>query len=110
MTEITQEQIEAKAREIGARPYHAVILPHGRFAEQKFTGGVFIIEPDKNQVFAYTGISIKQELMRTAMGTILSVSDGCILSVDKKINCIDFLNLQVHTILIQMAKDELGVK
>ena len=85
MTEITPEQIEAKAREIGARNYH----PIGTFIPGVETGG----------------ITVRQELMRTAMGaTDLQVCNQwaeCVASIASEL---------ANAILLQMAKDELGVK
>jgi hypothetical protein len=100
----TEQEIQERARQIGDRPYHPVVLPQDRYAEQKFTGGVFIINPDKNQVFAYTGITIRFELMRTAMGTASASSPyGYFEHKAKKAS--EYTN----AMLIQMARQELGV-
>ena len=74
MTEITPEQIESKAREIGSRPYHPT------------------------DDYYHFGISVRQELMRTAMGACQGA-----FNIDWCINV-------TNALLIQMAKDELGVK
>lgn len=80
----TDEQIEAKAREIGARNYH----PIGTFIPGVNTGG----------------ISIRQELMRTAMGEVdASAPEGYFLHKAKS------ASNYTNALLLQMAKDELGV-
>jgi hypothetical protein len=76
----TQEQIEAKAREIGGRPYHPT------------------------DDYYHFGITIRQELMRTAMGLVCpGQPDGLYEYMAKE------ASKYTNALLIQMAKDELGV-
>ena len=86
----TPEQIEAKAMEIGSRPYHP--LPPNFY------------HPEQHLIYPTPGISIRQELMRTAMGaTDLQVCNQwaeCVASIASEL---------ANAILLQMAKDELGV-
>lgn len=99
MTKITDEQIEALAREIGNRPYHPTI---GNVAHN--TGWL-----------TDEGITIRQELMRTAMGGLLvngavhrhafSANKG---SFDPVIIA-DTAKEHTNAMLLQMAKDELGI-
>lgn len=84
------QQIQERAKQIGDRPYHPVIL-----------------YDDWNEV--EYGITIRQELMRTAMGAMLSSAEGCVVAVGGHPSTMDFILMHVNAILIQMAKDELGI-
>jgi flagellar motor switch/type III secretory pathway protein FliN len=89
----TEQQIQERAKQIGDRPYHPV-------------------PDDANSMYRTArsnGISIRFELMRTAMGGLLSSNEGHVISHDKKINLVSFLSLQVNTLLLEMARQELGV-
>jgi hypothetical protein len=87
---MTPEQIEAKAKEIGARNYH----PIGTFIPGVNTGG----------------ITIKQELMRTAIGALIGNDWVSILSVKERQDIKIELCLQMTTaLLLEMAKQELEV-
>ena len=85
---MTPEQIEAKAREIGNRPYHPI--PPRFYAEG-------------SSDFAIPGITIRQELMRTAMGALIPI----------KFNVFDEDYMATKTsrftnaLLLEMAKQEL---
>jgi len=85
---VLPEQIEAKAREIGQRNYHPI--PPRFFL-------------DGSSDFATPGITIRGELMRTAMGQMCNNHNNYIERIINDINDI------TNALLLQMAKDELGV-
>lgn len=79
---VLPEQIEAKAREIGSSPYHPT------------------------DDYYHFGITVRQELMRTAMGAIITLeySQRSGESMAAK-----SASMFTNALLLQMAKDELGV-
>lgn len=86
----TQEQIEAKAMEIGARNYHPI--PPRFFL-------------DGNSDFATPGINIRQELMRTAMGATIPMEYGMTDFIATSKVASGYTN----ALLLEMARHELGV-
>lgn len=100
MTEITQEQIEKLAREIGQRPYHAIVFDTTNLYN---VNGILT---DHTYTYGHSGISIRQELMRTAMGAIITLeySQRSGESMAAK-----SASMFTNALLLQIAKDELGV-
>lgn len=99
MTEITQEQIEKLAREIGQRPYHAIVFDTTNLYN---VNGILT---DHTYTYGHSGISIRGELMRTAMGGLCANPSTTNWEVRLASDAQDITN----AILLQMAKDELGV-
>ena len=100
---VTEQQIQEHANQIGNRPYHPVMpdLDADGALSEKFINA---------QMFGnfYIGITIRQELMRTAMASIIlvvegdSVEDG--LSIASK-----SASQYADALLLEMARQELGV-
>ena len=85
--EITEQQIKERAQQIGDREYYP--LPYD---------------------YISCGISIRQELMRTAMGSVIGMDYESSLSMNDRVKmkirlCTNYTN----ALLLEMARQELGV-
>lgn len=107
----TDEQIKARASAIGNRPYHPVIFDG--FNAWKDDEGKIV---NSGYCHGYSGITIRGELLKTAMGNLCS-NPACIYRPQQD-NGINYASESISVIakditnalLIQMAKDELGVE
>ena len=95
---VTEQQIQEHANQIGNRPYHPVMpdLDADGVLSEKFINA---------QMFGnfYIGITIRQELMRTAMGStydLFNTSNDDIVKNARQIT---------NKMLLEMARQELGV-
>lgn len=84
----TEQQIQERANLIGSRPYHPV-------------------PDDSNSMYRTEyGISIRQELMRTAMGSLIPMYDNVESGIEVCALC---ASNYVDALLLEMARHELGV-
>lgn len=89
----TEEQIQERAKEIGLRNYYPI------------PSDLALVHP-----LSHRGITIRQELMRTAMGAMIGMDSVSYLSIDDRVNSkVNLCTYYTNALLIQMAKDELGI-
>lgn len=96
----TDEQIKERAREIGGRPYHPLNYDGSKNGLQD---GYILSD---GYCHGHTGITIRQELMRTAMGAIIPLEYP---QNSGEVMCAKSASMFTNALLLQMAKDELGI-
>jgi hypothetical protein len=87
----TEQEIQERAKQIGERPYHPI--PDEMYRNE-----------------SNNGISIRFELMRTAMGSVIGMDSESSLSLNDRVKmkarlCTNYTN----ALLLEMARQELGV-